>query len=346
VEHLQHLLTFIFQEWRYHNMGIAVFPAPSSALIQKSQTFNSSGTFTLPAGYGAGQPLIISALVCGGGGGGGGGGFDSAGSTGGGGGGGGSGVATFFENISLTANATITIGAGGSGGTGTSSARGNMGASGGSSNINSLFNSPGGGGGGFGGTNSFSGGRGFSVNSFGYNIQGGQSTSVNGGGGAGGSGGQASNTNDTNPQGDGSFFAGGSYGDAGIFNRPGGSASNIALVKYDHLAGAGVRRGPVQTTADFPSNTILTSFVPDSNQPGGGGAGGYDNTAPRFGQAGSPGTRIGGLNGFQNGTQKDASAATTPGAGGGGGGGSANHGGRGGNGGAGGTGFVTIYWWG
>jgi hypothetical protein len=53
-------------------MGVSIFPAASSAGLQpKYQKFTSSGTFTLPTGYGAGKPLLVDIEVIGGGGGGG-----------------------------------------------------------------------------------------------------------------------------------------------------------------------------------------------------------------------------------------------------------------------------------
>jgi hypothetical protein len=52
-------------------MGVANVPAASAAGLQpKYQKFTSSGTFTLPTGYGAGKPLLVTLQVFGGGGGG------------------------------------------------------------------------------------------------------------------------------------------------------------------------------------------------------------------------------------------------------------------------------------
>lgn len=52
-------------------MGVANVPAASAAGLQpKYQKFTSSGTFTLPTGYGVSKPLLISIQVIGGGGGG------------------------------------------------------------------------------------------------------------------------------------------------------------------------------------------------------------------------------------------------------------------------------------
>jgi hypothetical protein len=52
-------------------MGLSVYPSASAApLSPKYQKFTSSGTFTLPTGYGAGKPLLVNIQVIGGGGGG------------------------------------------------------------------------------------------------------------------------------------------------------------------------------------------------------------------------------------------------------------------------------------
>lgn len=52
-------------------MGVANVPAASAAGLQpKYQKFTSSGTFTLPTGYGVSKPLLINIQVIGGGGGG------------------------------------------------------------------------------------------------------------------------------------------------------------------------------------------------------------------------------------------------------------------------------------
>ncbi len=47
-------------------MGIQVFPAAGGGVVLKTQTFTSSGTFTLPSGYGASNPLIVDLEICGG----------------------------------------------------------------------------------------------------------------------------------------------------------------------------------------------------------------------------------------------------------------------------------------
>jgi hypothetical protein len=130
-------------------MGVNTFPVASgsSAVICKTSLFTSSGTFTLPSGYGAGQPLIVDIEIGGGGGGGGGGASADDNYAAGPGGGGGSGIVAVYRNVSLTANATITIGAAGTGGTGAQNANesGTAGTSGGTSNVNSLYYAPGGG---------------------------------------------------------------------------------------------------------------------------------------------------------------------------------------------------------
>lgn len=52
-------------------MGVANVPATAAGGVEpKYQKFTSSGTFTLPAGYGPAKPLLVNVLVIGGGGGG------------------------------------------------------------------------------------------------------------------------------------------------------------------------------------------------------------------------------------------------------------------------------------
>jgi hypothetical protein len=92
-------------------MGVSIFPAASSAGLQpKYQKFTSSGTFTLPTGYGAGKPLLVDIEVIGGGGGGG---FTGTAN-----GIGTSGVVNYFgQNFSGALNGvTVTGSTGGSGG--------------------------------------------------------------------------------------------------------------------------------------------------------------------------------------------------------------------------------------
>lgn len=71
-------------------MGVANVPAASAAGLQpKYQKFTSSGTFTLPTGYGVSKPLLVNIQVIGGGGGGSG--FNNTTSS----------AATFAYNINL-----------------------------------------------------------------------------------------------------------------------------------------------------------------------------------------------------------------------------------------------------
>jgi len=326
-------------------MGLSVFPtASSSGLIRKSQTFTSSGTFTLPTGYGAGQPLIIDAEVGGGGGGGGSGAFAAARS--GGGGGGGSGVVTLFNNISLTANATITIGAGGTGGA-ASTGVGNNGASGGTTDIDSIYYSPGGAPG-TGGLTTAGIQRGFSIRTRGYQIQGGYVASQRGGvGGAGGSGGGGSvGPYTASPDSNGRIYQAGSYGGAGGLFEVGNTAGTGGVQSYfTSDSGSGVSFG-LYMQNEYAGVQNYGLLTPNTLQRGGGGGGGETNTSTSAGGGGGPGTRnAGGLVGLLNGT-KNATNATEPTAGGGGGGGSWSNGSVSGSGGNGAAGYVTIYYWG
>jgi hypothetical protein len=128
-------------------MGINVYPpASSGGLTKYTQLFTSSGTFTLPSGYGPSKPLLVKLIVVGGGGGGGGGGGNIYGYSypGVGGGGGGSGTGFYFESFAVTANTTVTIGAGGNGGPGSAYGSGQPGTAGGSSYFGTI-EAPGGG---------------------------------------------------------------------------------------------------------------------------------------------------------------------------------------------------------
>ena len=83
-------------------MGLLQYPA-SGSTTSKRQVFTSSGTFILPTGYSAANPLWVRCTAVGGGGGGG------QGYTSGGGGGG----AVVTRDLALTGNVPIVIGAGG-----------------------------------------------------------------------------------------------------------------------------------------------------------------------------------------------------------------------------------------
>ena len=118
----------------------AVYPLPISAIVVgafdlKSQIFNSSGTWTAPAG--------ITEIIIYGTGGGGGGGGGSGNSAGGGAGGGGAGSMPFSSSFSVTPLSvyTITIGTGGIGGIGgiNSSSAGTSGGAGGDTNFNGIL---------------------------------------------------------------------------------------------------------------------------------------------------------------------------------------------------------------
>jgi hypothetical protein len=355
VEHQQHQLTFTSAELRYLNMGLSVFPAASGGLIRKSTSFASSGTFTLPAGYGAGNPLIVDIEICGGGAGGGSGAISNSNPTGGG-GGGGSGVTTLYRNIALTANATITIGAGGNGGTARGgTALGFAGASGGASNVDSTFYAPGGGGGSGGQlSNSANNIKGLGVNSFGFYIPGGYSASITEGpgGGGGSGGGSAVNAN----SGQFPIVYGGSRGSAGLsasIISDGAATTDIEWNSSTNLQGKGLAATPAggtsaPTASALPaggSNEILIL------QRGGGGGGGKGNVDNEQSGGGTAGTRFnGGRSGYNNSTSvtgsRNGTAATDAGCGGGGGSGIFAGSGSSGAGGNGAAGYCIIYYWG
>jgi hypothetical protein len=95
-------------------MGISVFPAPSGGVTPKVFTYTSAGTdttFTLPSGYGVGNPLYAEVTILGGGGSAGCGTYSTTSNFvfGGGGGAGG-----FYQGtIPLTGNMTVRVGRGG-----------------------------------------------------------------------------------------------------------------------------------------------------------------------------------------------------------------------------------------
>lgn len=120
-------------------MAVSNLVAASSGLIKYTQLFTSSGTFTLPSGYGSTNPLFVDVVIVGGGGGGGAGATNYYG-----GGGGGSGCGFYYQQIPVYANTSITIGAGGAGGTVADANTGNNGNNGGSSFFGDL-EAPGGG---------------------------------------------------------------------------------------------------------------------------------------------------------------------------------------------------------
>jgi hypothetical protein len=335
-------------------MGISVFPAASGGVIRKSTTFTSSGTFTLPAGYGAGQPLIVDIEICGGGGGGGSGAATTAESSTGG-TGGASGVTTVYRNVALTANATVTIGAGGTGGSArTATQNGIVGASGGASNVDSIYYAPGGGGGTFGQTqNSPTTLKGLGVHTYGFNIPGGYSTSdVSPGAGGGSGSGYSANIN----SGQTPFYYGGSRGSAGVIVSFVGdgvsSISDTTFNIFNILQGRGL--SAVNTIGS--SGTITQGSLPGAGsneilllQRGAGGSGGKGNNNGVAAGGGAAGTRFtGGQSGYNDSLSitgsKNGGTATDPGCGGGGGGGGYSL--TSGSGGAGAAGYCIIYYWG
>jgi hypothetical protein len=316
-------------------MGVSVFPAAGGGVSLQQAIFTSSGTFTLPSGYGAGKPLIVDLEIVGGGGGGGSGVANTANCYGG--GGGGSGITVVYKSIPLTANATITIGAGGAGGAAVASANNGInGNSGGTTDVNSIYYAPGGG---FGsrGTITATDAYGGYINSHGFNVLGGYApSSVAGVGGAGGSGGGYSLSIGTNPAGL-ETYRGGARG------LPGGAyqgQDSTGIVQTQRENGAGV----YSQTLNQVGNAIYP-FANDSNQRGAGGGGGRAATTTNSGRGGKAGTRFtGGLNGWNNGGSPTGETATDSGCGGGGGGASFNNGNSG-AGGAGASGLVVVTYW-
>lgn len=337
-------------------MAVSSLVAASGGVVRKQTSFTSSGTFTLPAGYGAGQPLIVDIEICGGGGGGGAGGADTATSCGGG-TGGGSGVVAVYRNISLTANATITIGAGGAGGAAVSgTTAGNVGASGGTSNVDSTFYAPGGGGGSPGQSASPTTVKGLGVNSHGFYIPGGYSTGIDvagAGGGSGSSGSANLNSGQT------TWPIGGSRGSAGMtIQTPITGSTSLADVQFSLFilsAGKGLAAGNTSNPQGAITQTPVT--LGGSNeilalQRGAGGAGARGNVVNVVGGGGAAGTRFnGGQSGYNDSTSvsgsKNGASASDAGCGGGGGGGIYASGGAttSGAGGAGAAGYCIITYW-
>ena len=337
-------------------MGIAVIPAAGGGVIRKQTTFTSSGTFTLPAGYGVGQPLVVDIELCGGGGGGGGGALNNTNITVGGGGGGGSGITMLYSNVSLTANATVTVGAAGSGGaavTGSNNA-GNVGTSGGTSDVNSLYYAPGGGYGANGrnGAVNYSGGP---INSYGFYIPAGIiSGGANGPGGAGGSGGAGAQDQGISSE---STNYGGSRGSAGWYGPKAWTDVTQTAQKSTPISnGMGIN----WIANDWNTgSSASTSFVPgvggsilSAIQKGGGGGGGASSgTNGTYAGGGAAGTATdGGASGWRDNTavtgSRNGQNATALGAGGGGGGASPTTSSiTGSSGGNGGGGYVTITYW-
>jgi hypothetical protein len=128
-------------------IATTAFVLANGGIPKNSQTFTSSGTFTVPASVT--QIMVVGSHAGNGGGGGGG------GSTGGDGGGGGASVfsSPMIMSVSPSQQFTVTIGAGGAGGSGGSGANGGTGSAGGTTQFGSFnfYNNLGGSGGGGGG---------------------------------------------------------------------------------------------------------------------------------------------------------------------------------------------------
>jgi hypothetical protein len=332
-------------------MGIQVFPAAGGGVVLKTQTFTSSGTFTLPSGYGASNPLIVDLEICGGGGGGGSGGASSTFQSGGG-GGGGSGVVALYKGVSLTSNATITIGAGGAGGAAVApDSIGNNGSSGGASNVNSTFYAPGGGGGSLGRHANNTGTMyGRPVAAYGFYITGGyQSGGYDGAGGAGGSGGSAGYQIETSNPTANYEYRGGSKGWPGLYYTIPSNTSNSVSPLLSTVNGQGLGIATIGSNTGAASAPWVSTAYSEilMLQRGGGGGGGEGYTNPSYGLGGNAGTiNEGGLNGVSgvsSGTITGGTA-TDPGCG-GGGGGARRGAGNAGAGGAGASGYVKVTYW-
>lgn len=221
------------------------FNALQQRFTSHSQTFTSSGSFTVPAGV---TTLYVSG--CGGGGGGGSGATNNGGQSslvgGGGGGGGGGGKFTLKQVLTVTPGQTlpITIGAAGLGGAASNAGAGNAGTNGGETYIAGVISLPGGNGGGggsaviqnvagYGGAGG-AGGAGFPNGQYGsdgnYTGNGGNGGSTTFGGGGGGS---RAATNTTQAGGSAAGFGGGGGGSGGGYgqatiNVPTGAGGNGA----------------------------------------------------------------------------------------------------------------------
>jgi len=330
-------------------MALSVFPAASSAGVVQQQTlFTTSGTFTLPTGYGVSKPLIVDIEICGGGGGGGSG-SGGANTNAHGGAGGGSGLCLVYRGISLTANATITLGSGGTGGTAVSNSNGNAGANGGTSDVNSLYYAPGGGGG-VGGYTSSVTRVGGTIRTQGFIMWGGRAAATSyAPGSAGGSAGAKSGAYTTS---DNQAIYGGSKGQRDSER----ALDSVALTTaydfnmYDELAGVGIATARVgNTSSGLPTNGKQINNELTVLQRGGGGSGALANNATVSG-GGLAGTiNNGGQSGFTQSTSvtgsKNATSATDNGCGGGGGAGMYSNGVVGGTGGNGAGGYCKISYW-
>lgn len=340
-------------------MGLSTFPAPAAGLVKYSQLFTSSGTFTLPSGYSATNPLFVDVVVVGGGGGGGGGQGNSQG-----GGGGGSGCGFYYEQIPVYANTTVTIGTGGTGGTGQPSSGATSGTNGGSSLFGDL-QAPGGGFGTDGGASTTTYGASLWTGTF-YNSAVYLSVSSKAAGfarvGAGGPGGSAG----ANGEGATAAHIAGIFGgiaSSNAINNSGGTYETIPFYSQNmaHSQGAvdgGAGYSSTQSgflfanpgeglnmSASLPSNaaaigSAMYGFIGKKWWVPGGGGGGHTGASGYGGSAGTKTTP--GKSGGNTGGSYTGQAATANTGGGGGGGGSSSGGTTGGNGGAGGSGYVLV----
>lgn len=238
-----------------------------------TQTFTSSGTFTVPAG-------VTRVTVKAWGGGGGGGGADSNGTENRAGGGGGGGAFVVNNNVTVTpgANITVTVGGGGTPGTNPTA-----GGTGGTSTFASAVpvNAPGGvggtsglpadrtGAGGAGGAGTFNGGSGAEAPPPGTT----DATGSGGGGGGGGETGVGGNASGITAGAGGT--GGGGAGGAGLTSAGNGNPGNIPggggsggwdnLGNLDRTGGAGARGEVIvsytQPTAAFTRLTPLTALT-------------------------------------------------------------------------------------
>lgn len=339
-------------------MAVSSLVAAGGGVKKYVQTFNSSGTFTLPAGYDAGNPLNVAVVIVGGGAGGGSGCIGTDGYFKFGGGGGGSGLGIYLENLSLTANQTVTIGAGGAGGAAraaNTNQPGALGSNGGNTSFGSYVAHGGGGGGAGGGVQVGGGPVSASIlNTFYGSLAAGAKNNIGadeghqGTGGPGGSSGGAGSY---------SGNKGGSFGGYDRFSTVAtGNSSGIYFIPVlDGPSRALTGASQVFNFASANYNTDINGYVttmPVNNSGGlwyvpggGGGAGASYNTR---GCGGFAGTLIsGGARGDGQSTATSITgetAAANTGAGGGGGGGGVNAV-TSGAGGTGGSGYVQIIYW-
>jgi hypothetical protein len=302
----------------------SVIPNPTYAL---SQTFNNSGTYTVPSGKAKMAAFVLSA----GGGGGGGGSSSFSGGTsgyvGGGGGGGGHGKLVYFKDYPVTPGDTytITIGGQGTGGLGAvGTPYGNVvpGNAGGLTSFGNLLSVNGGNGGVGGGDRGGGGsGAGGTVGTYSSNISGyvvGTNNTGSGGNGAAQDYATAPNNARTG------------------FNGSAGDASSL-LVNMN-LTGLGAVSSGINTGSSGGGGGGGSGSV-NSNSPFGGGSGG--NAGTGSGSGGSGGSSW--LNGANSGNVGGAASAAGGAGGGGGGAGRQSNNQNGGTGGAGFAGQVVVY---